>query len=102
MNARINITTIFRESPHGSSHSRGKWSDPLRSVMRCGYILQKVIEEQNGYDFLDSEPQTLTAKEHRPPYGKDGDYFTKPSVEDICEKVYAIMNEFNPTKYPQI
>ena len=66
------------------------------------YILQKVIEEQNGYDFLDSEPQTLTAKEHRPPYGKDGDYFTKPSAEDICEKVYAIMNEFNPTKYPQI
>jgi pyruvate/2-oxoglutarate/acetoin dehydrogenase E1 component len=66
------------------------------------YILQKVVEEQNAYNFLDSEPQTLSAKAHRPPYGKDGDYFTKPSVEDIFEKVYDIMSEVNPSKFPPL
>ena len=66
------------------------------------YILQKIIEEQNAYSVLDSEPQTLSAKEHRPPYGKDGDYFTKPSSEDIFEKVYCMMNEVNPEKFPSL
>jgi pyruvate/2-oxoglutarate/acetoin dehydrogenase E1 component len=66
------------------------------------YILQKIIEEQDGYNYLDSEPQTLAAKAHRPPYGKDGDYFTKPSVEDIFEKVYGMMHEANPTKFPSL
>ena len=66
------------------------------------YMLQKIVEEQNAYNFLDSEPQTLSAKEHRPPYGKDGDYFTKPSVEDVFEKVYALMNEVNPVKFPPL
>jgi pyruvate/2-oxoglutarate/acetoin dehydrogenase E1 component len=66
------------------------------------YILQKIIEEQDAYNFLDSEPQTLTAKAHRPPYGKDGDYFTKPSAEDIFEKVYGMMHEANPTKFPSL
>ncbi|MAB94928.1 MAG: transketolase [Flavobacteriales bacterium] len=66
------------------------------------YIMQKIIEEQNAYNFLDSEPQTLAAKEHRPPYGKDGDYFTKPSAEDIFEKVYLMMHEFNPSKFPSL
>ena len=63
------------------------------------YILQEIIEVQNGYQYLDSAPQTLTAKPHRPAYGTDGDYFSKPSIEDIFEKVYAIMHEVNPTKY---
>ncbi|SDL09911.1 Pyruvate/2-oxoglutarate/acetoin dehydrogenase complex, dehydrogenase (E1) component [Salinimicrobium catena] len=66
------------------------------------YIMQKVLEEQNAWRYLDSKPQTLTAKEHRPAYGTDGDYFSKPSVEDIFEKVYAIMHESNPGKYPQL
>jgi len=66
------------------------------------YILQKIVEEQGAYNYLDSEPQTLTAKAHRPAYGKDGDYFSKPSVEDIFEKVYTIMHESNPTKFPSI
>ena len=66
------------------------------------YILQKIIEEQNAYRFLDSDPQTLPAKEHRPPYGKDGDYFTKPSSEDIFEKAYAIMHEVNPDQFPSL
>tara|TARA_B100001250_G_scaffold42446_1_gene33551 strand:+ start:722 stop:3145 length:2424 start_codon:yes stop_codon:yes gene_type:complete len=66
------------------------------------YILQKIVEEQNAYNLLDSEPQTLSAKEHRPPYGKDGDYFTKPSAEDVFERVYSIMNEVNPEKFPSL
>lgn len=66
------------------------------------YILQKVLEAQNGYYSLDAQPKTLTAKEHRPPYGSDGDYFSKPSVDDVIETVYAMMNEANPAKYPAI
>ena len=66
------------------------------------YILQQIIEEQDAYKYLDSKPQTLTAKAHRPAYGTDGDYFSKPSIEDIYEKVYAIMNEANPSKYPAL
>jgi len=66
------------------------------------YILQKIVEEQGAYNYLDSEPQTLTAKAHRPAYGKDGDYFSKPSAEDIFEKVYTIMHESNPAKFPSI
>ena len=64
------------------------------------YILQQIIENQDGYNHLDSKPQTLTAKAHRPAYGSDGDYFSKPSIEDIFEKAYAMMNEVNPSKYP--
>jgi pyruvate/2-oxoglutarate/acetoin dehydrogenase E1 component/TPP-dependent pyruvate/acetoin dehydrogenase alpha subunit len=66
------------------------------------YILQEIIENQKAYQYLDSAPQTLTAKPHRPAYGTDGDYFSKPSAEDIFEKVYAIMNEANPSKYPNL
>ena len=66
------------------------------------YILQHIIEKQNGYNYLDSKPQTLTSKAHRPAYGTDGDYFSKPSIEDIFEKIYAMMNEVNPSKYPSL
>jgi pyruvate/2-oxoglutarate/acetoin dehydrogenase E1 component/TPP-dependent pyruvate/acetoin dehydrogenase alpha subunit len=66
------------------------------------YILQKILEGQNGYYALDAQPKTLTAKEHRPPYGSDGDYFSKPSVDDVVETIYAMMNEANPSKYPAI
>ena len=52
------------------------------------------------FNHLDSPPKTLTAKDHRPPYGTDGDYFSKPSIDDIVESVYHIMNESNPEKYP--
>lgn len=64
------------------------------------FILQQVLDVQNAYDYLDSKPQTLAAQPHRPAYGTDGDYFSKPSVEDIYEKVYAMMNEVNPREYP--
>ena len=66
------------------------------------FILQQIVEEQNAYLHLDSKPQTLAAKPHRPAYGTDGDYFSKPSAEDIFEKVYAILNEANPKKYPAL
>lgn len=66
------------------------------------YILQQIIENQSGYTFLDSAPSTLTAKEHRPAYGSDGDYFSKPSIDDIVERAYAIMAETDPLNYPPI
>jgi pyruvate/2-oxoglutarate/acetoin dehydrogenase E1 component len=66
------------------------------------YILQQIIDEQNGYQYLDSQPQTLASKSHRPAYGTDGDYFSKPSVEDVFEKVYAIMHEAKPEQYPSL
>ena len=66
------------------------------------YILQQIIEHQNAYVYLDSKPQTLTAKAHRPAYGTDGDYFSKPSTEDIFEKIYGMMNEVNPLKFPNL
>lgn len=66
------------------------------------YILQQIIEEQDAYKYLDSKPQTLSAKAHRPAYGTDGDYFSKPSVEDVFEKVYDIMNEANPNRFPKL
>jgi pyruvate/2-oxoglutarate/acetoin dehydrogenase E1 component len=66
------------------------------------YILQKILEEQSGYFMLDSQPRTLSAKAHRPPYGSDGDYFTKPSVDDVVEAVYQIMNDVNPQRYPAV
>lgn len=66
------------------------------------YILQQIVEEQNAYKHLDSKPETLTAKAHRPSYGTDGDYFSKPSSEDIFEKVYAIMHEAKPNEFPKL
>ncbi|MCC7332269.1 MAG: transketolase [Flavobacteriales bacterium] len=66
------------------------------------YILQKIVEEQKGFYHLDSEPVTLTAKEHRPAYGTDGDYFSTPNLEDIFDAAYQIMSEVNPTSFPVI
>ncbi len=66
------------------------------------YILQQIVEKQNAYVHLDSKPQTLTAKAHRPAYGTDGDYFSKPSVDDVFDKVYSIFNEVNPKQFPSM
>lgn len=66
-----------------------------------GYILQQLLDEQNIFQLLDHSPQTLTAQAHRPAYGSDGDYFSKPSVDDIFEKAYAIMHESNPKAFPK-
>ena len=66
------------------------------------YILQNILDDQDGYKHLDSKPQTLTAQPHRPAYGTDGDYFSKPSVEDVFEKVYSMMHEVDPTNFPKL
>jgi pyruvate/2-oxoglutarate/acetoin dehydrogenase E1 component/TPP-dependent pyruvate/acetoin dehydrogenase alpha subunit len=66
------------------------------------YLLQEILENQNGYQHLDSKPITLTAKAHRPAYGTDGDYFSKPSAEDIFETAYQMMHEANPTKFKSL
>jgi pyruvate/2-oxoglutarate/acetoin dehydrogenase E1 component/TPP-dependent pyruvate/acetoin dehydrogenase alpha subunit len=66
------------------------------------YILQEILENQNGYQYLDSKPITLTAKAHRAAYGTDGDYYSKPSSNDIFETAYSIMNETDPTKFPKL
>ncbi|MCX6156989.1 MAG: thiamine pyrophosphate-dependent enzyme [Ignavibacteriae bacterium] len=65
------------------------------------FMMQQIVDEQGGYQYLDSKPQCLSAKAHRPPYGVDGDYFTKPSVEDVIKTVYEIMNEANPKAFPK-
>ena len=66
------------------------------------YILDQILNEQNAFQYLDSQPKTLAAKPHRPAYGTDGDYFSKPSVEDIFEAVYDVMHESNPADYPKL
>ncbi len=66
------------------------------------FMMQKVLEEQNGYEYLDATPKTLTAKDHRAAYSPDGDYFSNPNAEDVFELVYNLMHEYNPKKYPKI
>lgn len=66
------------------------------------YIMQQIVEKQEAFRYLDQAPLTLTAKNHRPAYGSDGDYFSKPSVEDILEKLYGMMHEANPSKFPAL
>jgi pyruvate/2-oxoglutarate/acetoin dehydrogenase E1 component/TPP-dependent pyruvate/acetoin dehydrogenase alpha subunit len=66
------------------------------------YMMQEVIEKQGGYYHLDSEPRTLPAKAHRPAYGSDGDYWSKPNAESVFDAVYEIMNEVDPAKYPSL
>ena len=66
------------------------------------YILNEVLNTQNAYQHLDSRPKTLTSKAHRPAYGTDGDYFSKPSIEDVFEAVYNVMHEMNPSDFPKL
>ncbi|AMQ56733.1 alpha-ketoacid dehydrogenase subunit alpha/beta [Algoriphagus sanaruensis] len=66
------------------------------------YMMQQVLDHQDVFKFLDSEPQTLAAKAHRPAYSSDGDYFSKPSSDDLVEKIYGIMHEVNPKQFPSI
>ncbi len=66
------------------------------------FILQQILEKQKAFRYLDSNPLTICANDHRPAYASDGDYFSKPSADDMVEKIYAIFNEVNPQKYPSI
>jgi 2-oxoisovalerate dehydrogenase E1 component len=66
------------------------------------FMMQKVVEEQGAYRFLDAQPLTISAKEHRPAYASDGDYFSKPNVETIFDKVYSMMREADPQAFPSL
>jgi 2-oxoisovalerate dehydrogenase E1 component len=66
------------------------------------YMMQKVLEEQGGYNYLDSKPITIASKEHRPAYGSDGDYFSKPSSDDVFDVIYNLMLEVKPETYTKI
>jgi 2-oxoisovalerate dehydrogenase E1 component len=66
------------------------------------YMMQKVLEEQKAWQWLDAEPKTLTAKEHRAAYSTDGDYYSNPNAEDVFDVVYNMMHEYHPGKYPKI
>ncbi len=66
------------------------------------YILQKIIEEQSAYRYLDAAPLTIASKEHRPAYGSDGDYFSKPNADDVFERLYTMMRESDPNKFPAL
>lgn len=66
------------------------------------FMMQQVLEVQKGYQHLDSTPRTIAAKEHRPAYGSDGDYFSKPNVEEVYEGIYALMHETDPAKFPPL
>ncbi len=66
------------------------------------FILQQILEVQNGYKYLDSKPITITSKEHRPAYSSDGDYFSKPSIDDVFAEIYQMMHESNPQKWPSL
>jgi pyruvate/2-oxoglutarate/acetoin dehydrogenase E1 component len=66
------------------------------------FMMQEVLEVQDAYRYLDSKPITITGKEHRPAYASDGDYFTKPNAEEVFEKIYAVMHEADPLKYPPL
>jgi pyruvate/2-oxoglutarate/acetoin dehydrogenase E1 component/TPP-dependent pyruvate/acetoin dehydrogenase alpha subunit len=113
LQAGINIEIIDAQSlmPFDINHDIAKSVQKTNRLLvvdedvpggASAYILQKVLDEQNAYNYLDSKPSTLSAKAHRPAYGSDGDYFSKPSKEDIFEAAYKIMNEVNPTKYPEL
>jgi len=66
------------------------------------YMMQKVLEEQDGYKFLDSKPVTISAREHRPAYASDGDYFSKPNPEEVFDRIYEMLAEADPERYPDI
>jgi len=66
------------------------------------YMMQKVLEEQKGFQHLDAEPRTVTAQAHRAAYGTDGDYFSNPNAEDVFDSIYNMMHDYNPVKFPKI
>ena len=66
------------------------------------FMMQQVLEKQGAYQYLDARPITIAAKEHRPAYGSDGDYFSKPNPEDVFDRIYEMMREADPDRFPQL
>lgn len=85
--AKTNQLLIFDEDVNGGASA---------------FIMQQILEVQGGYKLLDGKPRTLTSKDHRPAYGTDGDYFSKPSVDDVVETIYEMMSEQQPSKFPKM
>jgi pyruvate/2-oxoglutarate/acetoin dehydrogenase E1 component len=109
----INIQIIDIQSllPFDIHHQISEWLSQTNKLLvldedvpggASAFILQQILEEQGGFRLLDSDPKTLTAKAHRPAYGTDGDYFSKPSVDDVVETVYEMMRESDPARFPDI
>jgi pyruvate/2-oxoglutarate/acetoin dehydrogenase E1 component len=104
----IDVQTLLPFDTHGvigdsiRKTSRVIFADEDVPGGATAFMLQQVLDHQDVFRFLDAEPQTLPAKAHRPAYSSDGDYFSKPSVEDVVEKVYQLMHESNPKKFPSI
>lgn len=102
----IDVQTLLPFDVHGKileslkKTSRILFTDEDVPGGTTAYMMQEVIEKQGGYHWLDSEPRTLSAQAHRPAYGSDGDYWSKPNVETIFETVYELMNEADPASYP--
>ncbi len=111
MNISVELIDVQTLIPFDLNHSIKKSLEKTNRLLivdedvssgATAYMLDKIIVEQKAYFHLDSAPETLSAKDHRPPYGTDGDYFSKPSIDDIVEKVCAIMSESNPSKFPSL
>ena len=66
------------------------------------FMMQQVVEKQGAFRFLDAQPLTITAREHRPAYGSDGDYFSKPNAEEMVDRIYGLMNESDPDRFPPL
>lgn len=104
----VDVQTLLPFDIHGSiaqsikKTNRVIFADEDVPGGASAYMMQKVLENQHVFQWLDAEPRTLSAKEHRPAYGTDGDYYSKPQVEDIFDLVYEIMNEADPESYPAI
>jgi pyruvate/2-oxoglutarate/acetoin dehydrogenase E1 component/TPP-dependent pyruvate/acetoin dehydrogenase alpha subunit len=104
----IDVQTLLPFDIHSSivesikKTNRVIFADEDHPGSASGYMMQQVLEKQNAYRWLDSAPVTISAKDHRTPYGSDGDYFTKPNMDDIIETAYQIMHETDPNTYPEL
>jgi 2-oxoisovalerate dehydrogenase E1 component len=111
MGISVQIVDVQSLLPFDIHHQISEWLQDTNRLLifdedvpggASAFILQQILEEQGGFRFLDSDPRTLTAKAHRPAYGTDGDYFSKPSVDDVVETVYSMMREADPQRFPAI
>jgi len=104
----IDVQTLLPFDIHSSivesikKTSRVIFADEDVPGSASAYMMQQVLEKQNAYRWLDSAPATIAAKDHRPPYGSDGDYFTKPNMDDVLETAYNMIRETNPSLYPEL
>ena len=111
MNVSVEIIDVQTLLPFDLSHGIAKSLQKTNRLLivdedvssgATAYILDKILNEQGAYYHLDSRPMTISAKDHRPAYGTDGDYFSKPNLDDIVESAYSLMHEFDPINYPKL